>query len=137
MELTRARVASLLGVPVARIHSLERIGVCRPAVGRTYGDTRPAVYDALEVAMLAVVLRAEGFGIKGQGLQELASALRRRVHLLDEQWVGTVVWDPAGGVVDLVHREDPLPRSLHVPRTALLLLPLDVPAVGAAAKADP
>jgi hypothetical protein len=135
-RVTRAQAAAMLGIPLARLHSLERIGVCAPDEPRTYGDTHPALYDWRTVSLVSAVIQAEAFGIRGQQLASLANGIQLRSHLLRPDWRGWVVWDHRGPV-DLVAQvlDDPaqagqvlgLPHLLS--SVPLLLIPLDCPAL--------
>jgi hypothetical protein len=135
-RVTRAQAAAMLGIPLARLHSLERIGVCAPDESRTYGDTHPALYDWRTVCLVGVVIQAEAFGIRGQQLASLANGIQLRLHLLRPEWRGWVVWDHRGPV-DLVEqvRSEPSQSGqvLGLPNlissVPLLLIPLDCPAL--------
>ena len=125
-RFTRAQTCAILKIPLARLHSLERIGVCAADESRTYGDTHPALYDWRTVSLVSAVVQAEAFGIKGQRLVALAKGIQLRRHLLHQNWRGWIIWDHRGPV-DLVGEQQGLANLTHA--VPLLLIPLDCQAL--------
>jgi hypothetical protein len=125
---TRTQMRTLLSMTATELDTLERQAIVSPTVQRSAGDTRPAYYSPVDVAVVAAAVAAGRLGVRGRNLARFTELLATRRKRLTPGWSGWAAWD--GEAVELLAEAADVGRVTagFASPAALLLIPIEVPA---------